>query len=481
MIPCQPRGSLHSDHASTHTLDTKLVFSIISQNDMILDKLWEDIFFDDSTYPDSPSQVLLPLNYGVLMVHTLRILGFGSGLFSSYYSTVGGNGSFSALDDAYFFGYGSTRTPTTSPGAGISENSVPSPLAFLQLPEGSSSADASSSWSSWFWRDDIPVIPINKSYGAEILRQLGHDSPEALQTLMSSVDLSEDAFSILDLPPAEQTAYTHMRNAARLAIADVTIQTADIWEAWALWSVLKMFTTIVDSVAKTNRNKRANMGGSDSAGTSSGAAGVTRSRAERGRRGSAEAAIGGLAEPLLGGGGKDAGGVAAVTAESSSIAGFGKITPSSSSDIVSRSGGEQTTPDATIADRAVTAFQRFALAVLKCYVFTSMLANIAEVSVKGILGIHFPSVCPFLLRSCDFSCQTWWDDFVGPYDALIISSLCSAAIYCVFVFEGAFRGELEQLEPYWKFFGVKGVVSVTWTQWLVIRYLVFGYNYQWLA
>jgi hypothetical protein len=70
---------------------------------------------------------------------------------------------------------------------------------------------------------------------------------------------------------------------------------------------------------------------------------------------------------------------------------------------------------------------------------------------------------------------------VGPPQALVISLLCSAAIYCVFVFESAFHGELERLDPYWKFWGVKGVVSVTWMQWLIIRYGLCRSGNDWMA
>lgn len=49
--------------------------------------------------------------------------------------------------------------------------------------------------------------------------------------------------------------------------------------------------------------------------------------------------------------------------------------------------------------------------------------------------------------------------------------LCSFAIMFVFYFESGYRHQLEKTEPLWKFLGVKGIVSVTYFQWLVISAL----------
>ncbi|CAE7673546.1 SVEP1, partial [Symbiodinium pilosum] len=49
--------------------------------------------------------------------------------------------------------------------------------------------------------------------------------------------------------------------------------------------------------------------------------------------------------------------------------------------------------------------------------------------------------------------------------------LCSFAIMFVFYFESGYRHHLEKTEPLWKFLGVKGIVSVTYFQWLVISAL----------
>ncbi|CAD7932237.1 unnamed protein product [Amoebophrya sp. A25] len=338
-------------------------------------------------------------------------------------------------------------------------------------------------------------------------------------------------------------------NTARLAVADMTIQTADIWEAWALWSVLKMFTTIVDNVAKAAarrnaqqleamKNSRTKTGqersggdehwtisNTDQGGFSGGEADVSARTTQRDRLRGDGSGGGNLQRPLLDSnrnspntedeadfgtgnkGSKDstAGGASSSTGDTNAGApgGFfarlfgrraaddGGTTTGSAPGTANRIEGDNRTggptgvaavlPNPSLADRAVTSFQRFCLAVLQLYVLFSMLSNILEVMVKGILGIHFPTLCPYILQTCEYSCITFWDDNVGPYQALIISLLCTAAIYCVFVFEGAFHGELSLLDPYWKFFGVKGVVSVTWTQWLVIRYAIFGFYLQFEA
>ncbi|CAD7927939.1 unnamed protein product [Amoebophrya sp. A120] len=379
--------------------------------------------------------VLLPANYGLLMAHTVRILGqqleggqhnvereFLSRFFGESYDTTGGQ---------HLGGSGSTGS-TTSP---------------LQSTTMFAAQDSSSFYNT-------------------------HPASSASSYFIS-----------LDDPFAGE------RDAARLAVADTTIQTADIWEAWALWSVLTMFTGIVDNLSKNPNPSR-----------------VTRI-SPRGMLSSRHSSP--LEEPLLAGSTGTAmigatGGAAGASAAALRPRPGAATSPNSPSGreqftITNRddfyvSGGRTTTtlgaagtmassPGAglSLQDRAVTSFQRFCFAVLQLYVLASMLSNILQVIVKGLLGIHFPTLCPYLLQSCEYTCVTWWDTYVGPYQALILSLFCWAAIYAVFVFEGAFHGELSLVDPFWKFFGVKGVVSVTWTQWLIVRYVICGYYLQWEA
>ena len=63
-----------------------------------------------------------------------------------------------------------------------------------------------------------------------------------------------------------------------------------------------------------------------------------------------------------------------------------------------------------------------------------------------------------------------YDGVVAPYVYTVLYVACSVAIFCVFKYESAFHRELDPLDPYWKFFGVKGVVSVTSFQWAIIRF-----------
>eukprot|EP00392_Amoebophrya_sp_AT5.2_P006256 g6266.t1 len=430
--------------------------------------------------------VLLPANYGLLMAHTVRILS-GQTAAESWMSDM--------------FGFSGDDTPG-SDGAG-KEQVGPEWLLYQQHSYSSGAgmnpfAAAMTSSPPPYGYDGY------HGFGAETTTSGGAPGNVSVPSYSYMDAAWRDGYNLLDSAAASglnadagpgATPGDAARDAARLAVADTTIQTADIWESWALWSVLTMFTSIVDNMSKKSRGNNPSASGPGGGATSS----SSRSRARNTS----------LDEPLLGPAAARRGGDGASSSREHSARGprsgrradgenspytvynwgedpSAKRTeqdplPASAAKKGDTANGPVVEPTASLADRAVTSFQRFCFAILQLYVLSSMLSNIMQVTVKGLLGIHFPTLCPYLLQSCQYTCVSFWDTYVGPYQALIMSLLCWAAIYCVFVFEGAFHGELQLLDPYWKFFGVKGVVSVTWTQWLVIRYAICGYYHQWEA
>eukprot|EP00435_Cladocopium_sp_Y103_P060074 s101_g21.t2 len=80
-----------------------------------------------------------------------------------------------------------------------------------------------------------------------------------------------------------------------------------------------------------------------------------------------------------------------------------------------------------------------------------------------------PTLCYRAYGTCD-SCDAWYEKNIYTSAQLIIYILCSAALLFVIAFERAFKAYLHGIQPYWKFWGVKIVVSVTYFQWLLFKY-----------
>lgn len=111
----------------------------------------------------------------------------------------------------------------------------------------------------------------------------------------------------------------------------------------------------------------------------------------------------------------------------------------------------------------VTSFKLLSTYGVQCWVYLLIVTSLAELAVKGILSPRFPTLCFSLLSKCT-TCDQYYDDEISPSVYVVIYILCSAAIVFVVVFERTFKDYLHRIEPYWKFWGVKVVVSVTFMQ-----------------
>ncbi|CAL1128837.1 unnamed protein product [Cladocopium goreaui] len=84
-----------------------------------------------------------------------------------------------------------------------------------------------------------------------------------------------------------------------------------------------------------------------------------------------------------------------------------------------------------------------------------------------------PSLCYWASKSC-MSCTELYEVNIHLAAAAVNFILCSFALAFVFTFEHTFDEYLRQIGPFWKFWGVKGVVSVTYFQWVVLSYGPFN-------
>jgi hypothetical protein len=119
--------------------------------------------------------------------------------------------------------------------------------------------------------------------------------------------------------------------------------------------------------------------------------------------------------------------------------------------------------------QTLTAFKGMSLQGVK--VFFSILASCAllEVFVEGLLNTHAPTWCYWFLGSCT-TCSDWYHVHIYPAAQAVTYILCCFALMFVFMFERVFDEYLRTIQPYWKFWGVKGVVTVTYFQWLFIKF-----------
>eukprot|EP00434_Breviolum_minutum_P033392 symbB.v1.2.029545.t1/scaffold3246.1/size60379/1 len=118
----------------------------------------------------------------------------------------------------------------------------------------------------------------------------------------------------------------------------------------------------------------------------------------------------------------------------------------------------------------VNAFKRLSLSGVQAWVAILLVTTTGEIVFKGILAPTMPTFCYHVYGTCD-SCNVWYDKHIYPTAQGIIYMLCSAALLFVVAFERAFKAYLHDIEPYWKFWGVKIVVSVTYFQWLLFKYV----------
>ncbi|CAK8998613.1 unnamed protein product [Durusdinium trenchii] len=117
----------------------------------------------------------------------------------------------------------------------------------------------------------------------------------------------------------------------------------------------------------------------------------------------------------------------------------------------------------------VNAFKRLSLSGVQAWVVILLVTTALEIIFKGILAPTMPTLCYRVYGNCD-SCNVWYDKNIYPTAQGIIYMLCSAALLFVVAFERVFKDYLHPIQPYWKFWGVKIVVSVTYFQWLLFKY-----------
>lgn len=115
----------------------------------------------------------------------------------------------------------------------------------------------------------------------------------------------------------------------------------------------------------------------------------------------------------------------------------------------------------------VSSFKNLSLQGVKTWVFIMAGIVATNVVMNGVLEIHVPTLCSRLSSSCQ-TCSDLYHHNVHAAATAVNFILCSFALVFVFTFEHAFEEHLAKIEPFWKFWGVKGVVSVTYFQWIVL-------------
>lgn len=196
-----------------------------------------------------------------------------------------------------------------------------------------------------------------------------------------------------------------------LDVAMATLGSADIWEAWALWSVLKLFVLYVEPAMKQHSKT------------------IRRNFTTKFKRTKTQ--------PLV---------VRSSIAQQASQA------------------AENT---AELFLSVVSIFGNLSLMGVRSWVMTLTVLSSAEITVKGILVPRVPTLFFWLTDDC-VGGSRWYDLHVAPVAEGIVFMMCSFALAFVVAFEHALSHDLEEIEPYWKFWGVKLVVSVTYMQWIAI-------------
>lgn len=117
----------------------------------------------------------------------------------------------------------------------------------------------------------------------------------------------------------------------------------------------------------------------------------------------------------------------------------------------------------------IKAFKALSLQGVKAWVFILTCTITVNVLMKGAVAVFAPTLCYWMYKECT-SCEEWYHKNISLAAQSVIFILCSFALVFVFTFERVFEEYLHSIQPFWKFWGVKGVVSVTYFQWLIISY-----------
>ncbi|CAL1142581.1 unnamed protein product [Cladocopium goreaui] len=120
----------------------------------------------------------------------------------------------------------------------------------------------------------------------------------------------------------------------------------------------------------------------------------------------------------------------------------------------------------------VKPFKNLSLQGVRTWVFMIMVITATRL-LTTFLQSSAPSLCYWASKSC-MSCTELYEVNIHLAAAAVNFILCSFALAFVFTFEHTFDEYLRQIGPFWKFWGVKGVVSVTYFQWVVLSYGPFN-------
>ena len=102
----------------------------------------------------------------------------------------------------------------------------------------------------------------------------------------------------------------------------------------------------------------------------------------------------------------------------------------------------------------VSMFGNLSLMGVWPWVMTLIVLSSAEVTVKGILVPRVPT--QFLWFTHDWMGRSrWYDMHVAPVPEGIVFMMCSYALGFVVAFEHALSHDIEEICPFWKFWGVK--------------------------
>ena len=114
-------------------------------------------------------------------------------------------------------------------------------------------------------------------------------------------------------------------------------------------------------------------------------------------------------------------------------------------------------------------FRNLSLQGVRTWVFMIIVITTTRLVMTGVLQSRAPTMCFWASKTCT-SCNELYDQNIHLAAGAVNFILCSFALAFVFTFEHSFDEYLSRIGPFWKFWGVKGVVSVTYFQWLVLSY-----------
>eukprot|EP00439_Symbiodinium_sp_Y106_P056246 s1914_g7.t2 len=114
-------------------------------------------------------------------------------------------------------------------------------------------------------------------------------------------------------------------------------------------------------------------------------------------------------------------------------------------------------------------FRNLSLQGVRTWVFMIIIITATRLVMIGVLQSRAPTLCFWASKTCT-SCNELYDQNIHLAAGAVNFILCSFALAFVFTFEHSFDQYLSKIGPFWKFWGVKGVVSVTYFQWLVLTY-----------